>query len=264
MSRFRSLLRGNFLLASASIAMVGALGCASHSGSSTASVPANPVEPSPSAVRDIGYLGASIANGGQATAVTEKSLTGGAQSRGFDFGDNGGGGGAAGPVNFDQLGQLLNQIAGHPQVNGGVYLYNIKEDSGLSYPLGVTLSQDGKAIYFLIPIVQVDPQGWANQESLLKLLLANSSICPASFAIVEQRLFLLLGVPNTNVNVDSLKTELSYLFDTVHKTQQLWGPWMQGGQQQGGSNPGGGNPGNGGGGNPGSGGSGGGSNPFGQ
>ena len=266
MSRSFSAVRGNFLAAVASIAMAGAVGCASHSSSSgPVQVPPNTVAPSPSSIRDLGDLTTrSLTPGGPTTDA--KSLTGGSVSRGFDFGDNGGGGGggaAGGPVNFDQLGQMLSGIGGNPQVSNGVYVYNIKDDSGLQYPLGVTLSQDQRAIYFVIPLLNVD-QSWVNPDSLLKLLSANSSICPACFGIVQNRLFLMMGIANNNISPDLLKQALSYVFDTVHKTAQLWGPWMQqgqpangGGGEQGGGNQGGGG---GGGGSPGNGG--GGSNPF--
>jgi len=110
------------------------------------------------------------------------------------------------------------------------------------------LSQDQRAIYFVIPLLNVD-QSWANPDSLLKLLAANSSICPACFGIVQTRLFLMMGIPNNNISPDLLKQALSYVFDTVHKTSQLWGPWMQqGGPQNEGGQGGGGSP----------------SNPFGQ
>jgi hypothetical protein len=196
----------------------------------------------------------SITNGGDASAVNEQSLTAGAAPRGFDFGDNGQNAGG-GTLTLEQLGQMLQSIGGNPQQQNGLYVYSVKDQSGLTYPLGVTLSQDQKAIYFVVPMFTVDPQGWASQDALLKLLAANSSICPASFGIVDQKLFLLLGIANTNVTQDVLKQAISYVFDTVHKTQPLWGGWMQGSQSgnPGGGNPGGGNPG---GGNPG------GSNPF--
>ena len=198
-----------------------------------------------------------------APAVNERSLTGGATARDFDFG--GGGQNAGGTLTIDQLGQMLQAIGGNPQQQNGIFLYNVKDQSGLTYPLGVSLSQDQKAIYFVVPMFTVDPQGWASQDALLKLLSANGSICPASFGIVDQKLFLLLGIANTNVNQDLLKQAISFVFDTVHKTQPLWNGWMQTagqGGNPGGGNPGGGNPGGGnpGGGNPG-GGSGGG-NPF--
>jgi hypothetical protein len=226
--------------------MAGAVGCASNSGPSTAQVPANPIAPSASSVRDLGELTSrSISARGDASAVNEGSLTGGAAPRGFDFGDNGQN--AGGTLTFEQLGQLLQGIGGNPQVQGGVYLYSVKDQSGLTYPLGVTLSQDQKAIYFVVPMFTVEPQGWASQDALLKLLSANSSICPAAFGIVDQKLFLMLGIANTNVNQDLLKQAISFVFDTVHKTQPLWSGWMQGSQ---GGNPGGGNPGGGGGSNP--------------
>src|SRR5580704_11392845 len=98
MSQFRGWIQGNFLAAMASILMAGAFGCSSHSSPTVAAVPPNTVAPSASSVRDLGELTSrSISSGGDASAVTEKSLTGGAAARGFDFGDNGGGnGGAAG------------------------------------------------------------------------------------------------------------------------------------------------------------------------
>lgn len=248
-------IRGNFLAIGASMAFAGAVGCASHSRSSSAgAVPPNTIAPSASSVRDFGDLTSrSISSGGASgqSAVSEQTVTSSGQSRGFDFGQTGGMGGNGGPISFDQLGQMLQGIAGQGQVNGNVYVYSIRDSQGLTYPLGVTLSQDQRAIYFLIPMVTVDPQGWANQDSLFRLLSANSSICPACFGIMGQRLFLLMGIPNANVSPDLLKEALTYVFDTVHKTQPLWGPWMQAGQQggqQGGpgvlpGNPGGQNPG---------------------
>ncbi|MGD0768264.1 MAG: hypothetical protein ABSB42_08725 [Tepidisphaeraceae bacterium] len=242
--------------------MAGAVGCASNSGPSTAQVPANTIPPSASSVRGLGVLTSrSISAGGDATAVNEHSLTGGAAARGFDFGDNGQPAAGGGTLTMETLGQMLQSIGGNPQLNNNVYLYSIKDESGLTYPFGVSLSQDGKAIYMVVPMFNVDPQGWASQDALLKLLAANSSICPASFGIVDTKLFLLLGIANTNVNQDLLKQAISYVFETVHKTQPLWGGWMQQGGQggnTGGGNPGGGNPG---GGNPGGGNPGGG-NPF--
>jgi hypothetical protein len=271
MSRSLFGIRGNFLAAMASIAMAGAVGCASHSSSSgPVQVPPNTVAPTPSSIRDLGDLTTrSLANNGPTTDA--KTLTGGAVSRGFDFGDNGGGGGggggsSGGPLNFDQLGQMLSGIGGNPQVNNGVYVYNIKDDSGLTYPLGVTLSQDQRAIYFVIPMVNVD-QSWATQDALLKLLAANSSICPACFGIVQTRLFLMMGIPNNNVSPDLLKQALAYVFDTMHRTQPLWGPWLQQGAPQNEGGPAGGNQGGGnqGGGAPGGGNGGGNSgNPFSQ
>ncbi len=173
-------------------------------------------------------------------AVNERALTGGASARGFDFGDSGGGGANGGPLSFEQLGQLLQSLGSAPQVHAGMYVYQIKEESGLTYPLVISLSQDQRAVYFLVPLVPVDPQGWANQESLFKLLAGNSVICPASFGIVGQKLFLLLGVANMNVSAESLKLDISYMFETVHKTKPLWVPWM--GTGGGGGNSGGGNP----------------------
>ncbi len=285
MDKSPSRFRGNFLALGASILMASGIGCASHSssGSGTAQVPPNTIAPSPSSVRDLGdFTARSISPGGNdANSVKEKTLTGGAAARGFDF-DNGGGGGgggggqtAGGPITFEQLGQMLQSLGGQPQVNNNVYVYNVKDDSGLTYPLGISLSQDQRAIYFVVPMFTVDPQGWANQDALLKLLAANSVICPASFGIVDTKLFLLMGIANNNVSPDLLKESVSYIFETVHKTQPLWGTWMQG-SNQGGGNPGGGNPGGGspgyggnpGGGNPGGGNPGGGNpgggNPFGQ
>ncbi|MGD0388697.1 MAG: hypothetical protein ABSC42_07050 [Tepidisphaeraceae bacterium] len=259
MNQSRSRICGNFLATAASMLMAGAVGCASNSGPSKAQVPANTIAPSASSVRDLGNLTSrSISAGGDASAVDEKSLTGSATPRGFgDFGDNGQPANG-GTLTMDQLGQMLQTIGGNPQLQNNVYIYSIKDSSGLTYPLGVSLSQDQKAIYFVVPMFTVDPQGWASQDSLLKLLSANSSICPASFGIVDQKLFLLLGIANMNVNQDILKQAISYVFDTVHKTQPLWGGWMQSGQGGQGGNPGGGNPG---GGNPGGGNTGGG-NPF--
>ncbi len=248
----------NLLIGLASIAMAGAVGCASHSSSPAAlTVPPNTVAPTPSSIRDLGELQNESATMG-GSGVSEKSLTGGTVSRGFDFGDNGGGGGGqAGPVTFDQLGQMLAGIGGNPQVNNNVYLFQIKDDSGITYPLGVFLSQDSRAIHFFIPLVNLD-QSWVNQDSLLKLLSANSSICPACFGIVTQRLALMMGIPNSGVTPDLLKQALSFVFETVHRTQPLWGPWVQSAPQQqqqpgGGGGPGGPNPGPGpgqGGGNP--------------
>jgi hypothetical protein len=239
----------NLLIGLASIAMAGAVGCASHS-SSALSVPPNTVAPTPSSIRDLGNLQNESATMG-GSGVSEKSLTGGAVSRGFDFGDNGGGQGQAGPVTFEQLGQMLSGIGGNPQVNNNVYLFQIKDDSGITYPLGIFLSQDSRAIYFFIPLVNLD-QSWVNQDALLKLLAANSSICPASFGILTQRLALMMGIPNSGVTPDLLKQALSYIFETVHRTQPLWGPWVQsapqqqqqqpGGGEQGGGGPGGQNP----------------------
>jgi hypothetical protein len=274
--------RGNFLATCASMLMAGALGCASHleSSSSVSSVPASPIAPSASSVRDLGDLTSrSIMPAGavaDSASVPEKTLTGGATARGFDFGDNGGGNGgsASVPLTFDSLGQLLTSLGSRPEVHNKAYVYNIKEDSGLTYPLVISLSEDGRAVYYLIPMFNVEPQGWANQEALLKLLVANSGICPAAFGIVDQRLFLMLGIPNSNVTPDLMKECISFVLDTMHKSQALWGPWMpsgnqggsgdQGGNNSGGNNSGGGNGGNSGGGNTGGGNSGGGSNPFGQ
>jgi hypothetical protein len=242
----------NLFVGLASIAMASVVGCASHSSSpSTLSVPPNTVAPTPSSIRDLGDLQNKSATMG-GSGVSEKTLTGGAVSRGFDFGDNGGGGGGggAGPVTFEQLGQMLAGIGGNPQVNNNVYLFQIKDDSGITYPLGIFLSQDQRAIYFFIPLVNLD-QSWVNQDALLKLLSANSSICPACFGILTQRLALMMGIPNSGVTPDLLKQALSYVFETVHRTQPLWGPWVQsspqqqqgGGGEQGGGGPGGPNPG---------------------
>jgi hypothetical protein len=249
----RSKLCGNFLAMAASMLMAGAVGCASSSGPSKGQVPANAIAPSASSVRDLGDLTSrSISTGSDATAVNEHALTGGAAPRGFgDFGDSGQPAGG-GPLTMDTLGQMLQSIGGNPQLQNNVYIYSVKDPSGLTYPLGVSLSQDQKAIYFVVPMFTVDPQGWANQDALLKLLSANSSICPACFGIVDQKLFLLMGIANANVNQDLLKQAISYVFETVHKTQPLWGGWMQSGQ---GGNTGGGNP-------PSGGNTGGGSNPF--
>jgi hypothetical protein len=244
----------NLLIGLASIAMAGAIGCASHSPSAL-NVPPNTVAPTPSSIRDLGDLQNKSATMG-GSGVSEKTLTGGAVSRGFDFGDNGGGGSGAGPVTFDQLGQMLAGIGGNPQVSNNVYLFQIKDNSGITYPLGIFLSQDQRAIYFFIPLVNLDTS-WVNQDALLKLLSANSSICPASFGILTQRLALMMGVPNSGVTPDLLKQALSYVFETVHRTQPLWGPWIQNTPQQpggggdqgggGGTNPGGPAPGQGGG-----------------
>jgi len=239
--------------------MAGAAGCASGSGQSNAQVPTNTIAPSASSVRDLGGLTSrSISTGSDASAVNEHSLTGGAAPRSFgDFGDSGQNA-AGGTLTMETLGQMLQSIGGNPQLQNNVYIYSIKDSSGLTYPFGISLSQDQKAIYFVVPMFNVDPQGWATQDALLKLLSANSSICPACFGIVDQKLFLLMGIANTNVNQDLLKQAISYVFDTVHKTQPLWSGWMQGGQQ---GNPApGGNPPTGG--NPPSGGNTGGSNPF--
>ena len=213
----------NLLIGLASIAMAGAVGCSSSPSALT--VPPNTVAPTPSSIRDLGDLQNKSATMG-GSGVSEKTLTGGAVSRGFDFGDNGGGGGQAGPVTFDQLGQMLAGIGGNPQVNNNVYLFQIKDDSGITYPLGIFLSQDSRAIYFFIPLVNLD-QSWVNQDALLKLLSANSSICPASFGILTQRLALMMGIPNSGVTPDLLKQALSFVFETVHRTQPLWGPWVQ-------------------------------------
>jgi len=86
---------------------------------------------------------------------------------------------------------------------------------------------------------------------------------------MDQKLFIMLGVANMNVNADLLKTAIVYMVNTVHSSQQLWGPWM-GSAGGGGNQGGGGTPpagGQGGGGAPGGGGQGGGnggggSNPF--
>ena len=67
--------------------------------------------------------------------------------------------GQAGPVTFDQLGQMLAGIGGNPQVNNDVYLFQIKDESGITYPLGIFLSQDQRAIYFFIPLVNLDQAG---------------------------------------------------------------------------------------------------------
>jgi hypothetical protein len=252
----------NLLIGLASIAMTGAVGCASHSSLSSAlSVPPNTVAPTPSSIRDLGNLQNESATMG-GSGVSEKTLTGGAVSRGFDFGDNGGGGGQAGPVTFDQLGQMLSGMGSNPQVNNNVYLFQIKDNSGITYPLGIFLSQDQRAIYFFIPLVNLDTS-WVNQDALLKLLAANSSICPASFGILTQRLALMMGIPNSGVTPDLLKQALSYVFETVHRTQPLWGPWVQSAPQQ--QPGGGGDQGGGGGTNPGPGQGGGNpspSNPF--
>ena len=250
MSRSISSIPRNLLVGLASIAMAGALGCSSSP--SALSVPPNTVAPTPSSIRDLGDLKNKSATVG-GSGVSEKTLTGATVSRGFDFGDNGGGGG---PVTFDQLGQMLAGFGGNPQVSNGVYLFQIKDESGITYPLGIFLSQDQRAIYFFIPLVNLDAS-WVNQDALLKLLSANSSICPACFGIMTQRLALMMGIPNSGVTPDLLKQALSYVFETVHRTQPLWGQWVQSAPQQpgGGGDQGGGgggmNPGPGqGGGNP--------------
>jgi hypothetical protein len=259
--------------------LAGAVGCSSQSSQSL-TVPPNTVAPTPSSVRDLGDLPTRslTSSSAGASAVSEKTLTGGTVSRGFDFGENGGGGGmgGGGQLTLEQLGQMLSGIGGNPQFNNGIYVYQIKEDSGLTYPLGVSLSQDQRAVYFLIPMFNVDAS-WANQDSLLKLLSANSAICPACFGIAQQKLFLMMAIPNANVTPDLLKQALSYVFDTMHRTQSLWGSWMPSAPQgggggypgnqgggQGGGGQGGGGQGGGGQGGGGQGGGGGSPNPFGQ
>ena len=249
MRRNRFPLRGNFFATTASILMAGAVGCASNPASPTVEVPMNTVTPSASSVRGLDALSApSLSPGSDASktsAVSEKSLTGSTNSRGFDF-DNGGGGGG-GTLTQDQLGEMLASLGSRPEIHNGVYIFNIKEDqTGITYPLGVSLSQDQRAIYFVVPLFEVNPQGWANQQSLLNVLVANGNICPASFGIVDKKLFILLGISNMNVTAEVLKTALSYTFNTVHKSEPLWSPWIQngssGGDQGGGQGGGGDNP----------------------
>ena len=223
MGRSISSIPRNLLVGFASMAMAVAVGCASQSPSAL-SIPPNTVAPTPSSIRDLGDLQNKSATIG-GSGVSEKTLTGGNVSRGFDFGDNGGTA-AGGPVTFDQLGQMLAGLGGNPQVSNGVYLFQIKDESGITYPLGIFLSQDQRAIYFFIPLVNVDGS-WVNQDALLKLLSANSAICPATFGIITQRLALMMGIPNSAVTPDLLKQALSYVFETVHRTQPLWGPWVQ-------------------------------------
>ena len=134
MGRSRPRFCGNFLATCASMLMAGALGCASHSASSSAvsTVPVSPIAPSASSVRDLGDLTSrSIMPAGAIAddaTVKEKTLTGGATARGFDFGDNGGGNGgnAASPLTFDSLGQLLASLGSRPEVHNKAYVYNIK------------------------------------------------------------------------------------------------------------------------------------------
>jgi hypothetical protein len=242
---------GTFLATAASTLLAAVAGCSSNSTPPpqpcpttmpAAAIPPSAIPPSATSIRGLEQLAAPSITAGsdasKASAVSEKTLTGGASARGFDFGDNGNGGGNGGPVTFDQLGQMLQSLGGHPQVQNGVYLFNVKDDSGGSYPLVISLSDDQRAIYFIVPLIPVD-QAWANQDSLFKLLSANAVICPESFAVASQKLLLVMGVGNMNVAPDNLKVDLSYVFETVHKTRPLWGPWMQGGQG-GGSPPSGG------------------------
>ena len=249
--------------------LAGAVGCSSNKPAGTAAIPPNTVPPSPSAVRDLGDLTSlAISSGNSSTgnpAVDEKVFTGGNNAaRGFDIGgDNTAGGGT---LTSDQLGQMLQSLGGGFQPGqNGMYVASLKDNSsGLTYNMVVGLSQDSKAIYFVIPMFAVDPNGWASQNNLLQLLSANTSVCPACFGIMDQKLFLMLGVANMNVNADVLKTAIMYMVTTMHGSQQLWGPWMSsGGGNQGGGTPGAGGQGGGnGGGGQGGGNGGGGSNPF--
>jgi hypothetical protein len=227
--------RGNYLAVIASILMAGAVGCASHSASSATQTPANAVAPTADSVRDLGDFGSVLISDGSGTAVDEKTLEQSAGARGFDFGDYGGGGGA-GPLSFDQLGQMLASIGTHPNARNGVFFFKINEEElGIVHRFVVSFSRDQSIIFFIAPVCPVS-EAWANHDSLLKLLLANGNICPASFSIIGPNLCLTMGIPNNDVNGDILKRAISYLDRKFRESRPLWAGWVQNG------NPGGGGP----------------------
>ena len=215
--------RGSILGAIASMLMAGAFGCASPSGSSGIQMPPNVVAPSEGSVRDLGDFGSVLLSGGSGPAIDEKSLDG-AGARGFDFDDNGGG--SIVPLSFDQLGQMLASIGVHPAVGDGVFVFNVNEgDLGVVHPIVVSMSQDHSVIFFIALVCPVT-HGWANQDSLLKILLANGNICPASFSIIGKNLCLTMGIPNNNVNADTLKRAISYLDRKFRYSRPLWVGWL--------------------------------------
>jgi hypothetical protein len=220
--------RGNYLAVIASMLIGAVFGCASNSGSSGVQMPANAVAPSADSVRDLGDFGSVLISGGGATAVDEKTLEQSAGARGFGFGDYGGGGGA-GPVSFDQLGQMLASIGTYPDVRNGVFFFNVnEEDLGVVHRFVVSFSRDQSNIFFIVPVCPVT-HDWANRESLLKLLLANGNICPASFSIIGQNLSITMGIPNSNVSADTLKRAISYLDRKYRESRPLWAGWIQNG-----------------------------------
>jgi hypothetical protein len=205
--------------------MAGAFGCAGHSGSSGVQMPANAVAPSADSVRDLGDFGSVLISDGNGNAIDEKSLEQSAGARGIDFGDNGGGG--AGPLSFDQLGQMLAGIGTHPDARNGVLFFNVnEEDLGVVHRFVVSFSRDQSNIFFIVPVCPVT-HDWANRDSLLKLLLANGNICPASFSIIGQSLSITMGIPNSNVSADTLKRAISYMDRKFRESRPLWVNWSQ-------------------------------------
>ncbi len=154
-------------------------------------------------------------------------------ARGFDFGDYGGGAGA-GPLGFDQLGQMLASIGTHPDARNGVFFFNVnEEDLGVVHPFAVSFSRDQSVIFFIAPVCPVT-RAWANHDSLLKLLLANGNICPASFSIIGPNLCLTMGIPNNDVRADILKRAISYVDRKFRESRPLWVGWVQNGSPGGG------------------------------
>jgi hypothetical protein len=217
---------GNYLAAIASILMAGAFGCASNSESTGTQMPANAVAPSADSVRDLGDFGSVLISNGSGAAIDEKSLEQSAGARGFDFGDNAGGSGS-GPLSFDQLGQMLASIGAQPNAMNGIFVFNVNEaEIGVVHPVDVTFSRNQSIIFFILPVCRVT-NAWANHDSLIRLLLANGNICPASFSIIGQSLSLTMGIPNNNVNADSLKRAISYVDRKFLESRPLWVNWLQ-------------------------------------
>jgi hypothetical protein len=228
--------RGNYLAVITSMLMGAVFGCASHSESSGVQMPANAVAPSADSVRDLGDFGSVLISDGSGAAIDEKSLEQSAGARGFDFGDNGGGGGA-GPLSFDQLGQMLANIGTNPNAMNGIFVFNVNEaDIGIVHPVDVTFSRNQSIIFFILPVCHVT-KAWANHDSLLRLLIANGNICPASFSIIGQSLSITMGIPNNNVSADTLKRAISYVDRKFRESRPLWVNWLQNGNPGPGGGP---------------------------
>jgi len=132
-----------------------------------------------------------------------------------------------GQLTIDQIGQALDKYGKNASTNNGQTTYSITVTHGKwNINLLISLSPNNSVIWITNDMADIPDTSKASPDALAKILEKNTDIGPMFFSILGQNHTLRLSnpVPNHDMTVDALQSQIEAVLSTVADTAPLWAP----------------------------------------